>query len=481
MSFVEVSVCSLALAGLQPAGAVSRSNWCAPVAKHLVRTSVKSPTRTSSIRGSCPSLMPLVNVGLSGSGSQQGLTRLVLTLFNLGFLRQTARCVFKPDHRGWAPMSSRLKQARAAKGWSQARLIREIEEHARKRLLSIATPSSLKVYVSEWENGRRKVGTEYATILRALLGLTDAELFTEDEPTQLILAVDGYSELVNRIDDSRAMSPTILATLKNQTELLRSFDRELGGTQLVDQMSAHLETLQETLTFTVLSDERKPLASALSEAATLAAWQALDAGAADRAWRRYELAKTAARDADQTTHLAYAMGEQAYVLVDAGKVDLAVKLVREARQIAERKVSPRLAAWLASAEAEMCALAGDFDGCRRALDQATTALPDQAQDARDPDLPSIFLNSWHLARWRGHSLALIGDDQAISELYGVLDAMNPTFTRAESGLRCDLAQAHQVRGEYAEALEHLRTARLLANRTGSVRYRRRIERLTGQM
>ena len=38
------------------------------------------------------------------------------------------------------------------------------------------------MYVSEWENGRRAVSAEYATVLRALLGLTDAELFGESQP-----------------------------------------------------------------------------------------------------------------------------------------------------------------------------------------------------------------------------------------------------------------------------------------------------------
>ena len=97
---------------------------------------------------------------------------------------------------------------------------------------------------------------------------------------------------------------------------------------------------------------------------------------------------------------------------------------------------------------------------------------------RDPDMPSIFLTEEHLARWRGHSLALAGDEEAVSDLYAALGAMDPTFTRAQAGLHCDLAQAHLTRREYGEAAEHLRSARLLANRTGSIRYRRRVEGLT---
>jgi tetratricopeptide (TPR) repeat protein len=94
---------------------------------------------------------------------------------------------------------------------------------------------------------------------------------------------------------------------------------------------------------------------------------------------------------------------------------------------------------------------------------------------------SIFLNEGHLARWRGNALALIGDHEAVQSLYTALDTADPTFIRASAGLRCDLAQAHMARGEYDQAQEHLRQARLIANRTGSVRQRRRIEQLTQQL
>jgi hypothetical protein len=100
---------------------------------------------------------------------------------------------------------------------------------------------------------------------------------------------------------------------------------------------------------------------------------------------------------------------------------------------------------------------------------------------RDPDLPSIFLTEAHFTRWRGHSLALAGDQQGVSDLYASLGKMDATFTRARTGVHCDLAQAHLMRQEYSEAAEHLRSARLLANRTGSIRYRRRIDGLTYQL
>ena len=52
--------------------------------------------------------------------------------------------------------------------------------------------------------------------------------------------------------------------------------------------------------------------------------------------------------------------------------------------------------------------------------------------------------------------------------------MDATFTRAEAGLRCDLAAALYVTGERDEARRHLARATELAQLTGSARQRRRI-------
>lgn len=371
-------------------------------------------------------------------------------------------------------MDNQLRAARKARGWSQVRLIHEIERYADQHGAHIATTGSLRVYVSEWENGRRPISSDYAAILRAVLGVTDDELFA---PTPEPVTADGYAELVEHIDSAHAVGRTMVDIMTSQTELLRTMDRQLGAAGLVDQVGAHLERLQETLTFAVLPDARRPVARALSEASSMAAWQALDVGAADRAWRHYETSKTAAREADDVLFLAHSMGEQAFVLADAGKPDLAAQLVQEARRVGGSRISGRLAAWLAGAEAELLAHAGRPDEARRALDRAEGLLP-TGRGARDPDLPNVFLNAGHLRRWRGHTLALTGDERAVTELHAALLVMDPTFVRARAGLHCDLAQAHTVRGEHDESRAQLREARLLANRTGSVRHRRRIERLS---
>lgn len=374
---------------------------------------------------------------------------------------------------------SGLRDARKARGWSQERLIREIEQYARRSLTDVASTASLRVYVSEWENGRRPISDRYAAVLRNLLGVTDTELRGVAQKSTIPTA-DGYDDLLSRIDSASSVSASMVQAFNSQTELLRTMDRERGAAGLVDQMTGHLTALEDALNFAVLPSARRPVALALAGASTLAAWQAIDSGAVERAWRHYELAKRAARDAEAPMYLAHAMAEQAYVLCDAGRPALGVDLVRDAQRTVDQSGSPRLRAWLHAAEAELCAHAGMVDDCKRALEAAMEAIPPGTED-RDPDMLSIFLNSAHLARWRGNVLGLLGDAEAVTSLYSALEVMDPTFVRAKAGLHTDLAQAHLSRAEYDDANTHLRQARLLASRTGSVRQRRRVDLLSERL
>lgn len=376
-------------------------------------------------------------------------------------------------------MSAGLRSARTARGWSQERLVREIEQYARRNVTDVASTASLRVYVSEWENGKRTLSDRYAGILRKLLGVTDAEL-RGAVPAPVAASVDGYDELLSRIDAAGSVGESMVQAFNDQTELLRTMDRQRGAAGLVDQMTGHLAALEDALNFAVLPSARRPVALALAGASTLAAWQAIDSGAVERAWRHYELAKRAARDAEAPMYLAHAMAEQAYVLCEAGRPVLGVDLVRDARRTVGQSGSARLRAWLHAAEAEMCAYAGMPDDSRRALDAALATIPAGPED-RDPDMLSIFLNGTHLARWQGNVLAMLGDSDAVTSLYGALEDMDPSFVRARAGLHTDLAHAHLTRAEYDDAHTHLRQARLLAGRTGSVRQRRRVDMLSARL
>jgi len=372
-------------------------------------------------------------------------------------------------------VASQLQAARKARGWAQSRLLVEIEKRRSLMGLSAVSRASLKTYVSEWENGRRAIGEDDRRVLRSIYGLTDRELFGEQPEAHSVLD-DAYVELARRIEESKSVDLGMIDTLARQTELFRSWDRQMGAPSLADQLSAHISTLENALAYTVLPSARRPVARVLSGAATLAGWQALDVGGVDRAWRHYELARRTAAEAESPALMAHAMGEQAYVLVDAGKPELAYELIREAVTSAQGKAPRRVLAWLCAAEAEVAATLRQPDASHDALDRAAASLPG-GDEMRDPEVPGVFLNDTHLTRWRGNVRTLLGEPEAIGELCTALDAMDGTFTRAEGSMRISLAEGYLASDKLNEAREQARLARSLASRTGSLRNRRRLERL----
>jgi hypothetical protein len=125
------------------------------------------------------------------------------------------------------------------------------------------------------------------------------------------------------------------------------------------------------------------------------------------------------------------------------------------------------------------AAVGDQSIALRTMDAAAGTLP---AESNDPTMPYLALNLVHLARWRGSVLAVLGDGQAIDDLNRALDGMGQsTFTRAEAGLRADLAGALIARGDTAEARMHIEHARKLVDIAGSTRQRRRVEQLATKL
>jgi transcriptional regulator with XRE-family HTH domain len=373
-------------------------------------------------------------------------------------------------------MKTRLQSARAARGLKQGHVIAELTRRAGIAGLPIASPSSLQILLSNFENGKRAVNEPYRTLFRAIYGMTDDELFAPVESSEADPELAEYTELAERINSARKIDKTAAGLLAAQTDYLRTMDCRLGAAALVDQMNGHLATVQEALSHAILPSMRRPLASVLADAAALAAWQALDVGAINRAWQHHETARYAALEAQDTVLLAHAMAQQAFVLVDVGEIDSALDLVHEALSEAGTSVPTRFQAWLYAAEAEVLAAASNMNNSLRRFDEATRLLP-TGSAAIDPELPFIVLNAAHLARWRGNALAKLGDETAIDQLNTALAGAGVVSTRAAASLHCDLAHAHLIHGDRDEAKKHAAQGRRLAKQAGSVRQKQRLQRL----
>ncbi|MFC5209235.1 hypothetical protein ACFPM0_22075 [Pseudonocardia sulfidoxydans] len=370
-------------------------------------------------------------------------------------------------------MLSRLAQARAERGWKKARLLHELRAAAARRNETLPKDESLGRTVAAWENQGRAVGDFYRELLCEVYGQSAADLGIAETPApapqpQIDCTATATIPQFSKLDSG------LVGLLRGQTQSIRLLDRRLGGQSIFEQARAHVDNVERLVRYALPGGHRDAAAAELSQAAALAGWQALDLGNLGEAWRLHEIATAAARESGDGAGLAYARAQQAYVLLDSDRSADAHSLIIAARERLDGPVPNSLVAWLHAAEGEALAALGDRDAAFRALDAADAELPDHADDA----LPYLMLDAGHLARWRGHCLARLGETSAIDDLDNALDAMGEgNYGRAEVSLRVDLALAHKARGDRTESHLHAQRAADLAGRTGSARQRRRIDEL----
>ena len=359
------------------------------------------------------------------------------------------------------------------RGWTRARLIRELRTAAATQQQSLPSDESLTRMIREWANGRRGLSDFYADLLSVVFGVPFSSGQADPEPTP----TDGHARYVDQLPEqltaSAAVDDQLIVVFESQTQALRVLDRQLGAVQLLAQTEAHVSHMSGLMRYSLPGSRRAALAAAVAEAAALAGWQALDLGDPLKSWQHHETAKAAALESGNPAILAHVTAQQAYALLDLGRQRDALALVTSADSAKDRGPA-LLRSWLSAAKAEMAAAAGDEVPARQALDDAFRSLP---AEPTDPELPFVVLDDIHLGRWRGHCLARLGADDALNDLSAALSGLDPTFTRAASALHCDLALAHSVRGEHDLAQAEARQADVLAARTGSERQRRRIRSL----
>lgn len=366
-------------------------------------------------------------------------------------------------------MVTSLQGVRRHLGYTAAQVIDLLTRRADALHLPVANKASLKTKLSRWENGKEQPSEIYRRLFREIYGRTNTELGFPDEPEDDPEA----TELRNRLALARTIDQDIIEIFRHQIEHARRIDRRFGALNQLDQLRTQIDQVQQLLTYRT-GPHRPALAGVLTEASTLAGWQALDRAAPGQAWTHYERAKTTAREAESPALLAHATAEQAFVLIDLGETTAALDQLAHARSIPNGNATPLLSAWLAAAHGETLAAAGHADHARRAFDTASDLLP---TDPIDPALPFLFLGDSHLDRWRGNALARLGAPEAIDQLTTALARLPAEFVRARTGLLVDLAYAHAATGNRDATLTHAQQARRLATQIKSDRHQRRLNQL----
>lgn len=366
--------------------------------------------------------------------------------------------------------ATRLQATREQLGYKASRVIELLIQLGRARNIPVMSATSLKTKLSNWENGRAAVSAPYRQLFREIYGRTNEELGFPPEPED-----DDTNELRSRIAVARTVDSDLLDAFRRQVDDTRRIDRQHGAVAALDQLRGSIKHIADLLSHTTMGGHREQLASVLTQASTLAGWEALDRNALAQAWDHYERAKSAAREANSPELLTYSIAEQAFVLLELDEPAHAVDQLTQARELAEHAVPPLLRAWLAAAHGEGLAAIGDRDNALRAYDTANTLLP---ANPTDPALPFVFLGGSHLNRWRGNALARLGETEAIDQLHDALEQSPASFVRARVGLLVDLSCAYAAADDRDAAHQYSRQARQLALQIKSDRQLRRLSKLT---
>lgn len=313
-----------------------------------------------------------------------------------------------------------------------------------------------------------RVHPDTARLLEGIFGTSIETLLSPPTTRRRESAPD--EELRQMLGASARIDESVLNLLHDQLSATRRLDRQLGGIVAHDEVLTKIEQVTCLLSHSLTPTIRERLAALLSELHSLAGWQALDMGNMTAAWQHYDAGTTVATEAADPAFGAHTAAGQAFVLSDLGNTKSAAELLNHARQ-RTNKADRLIRAWLAAAHGEVLAADGQGADSIHAFDAASALLPGDTTTAAGP---YVVLDPVHLARWRGHALARIGEPEAIDVLTFALNQLDPTFTRAETALRVDLATAFAAQREPERSRQHAARAKTLAAEIGSGRQRRRL-------
>lgn len=375
-----------------------------------------------------------------------------------------------------------LRAHRTERGWSQERLARELRRLAQQQGLRLPDVGVLKPQISRWENGRKDPSDIYRPLLRRLFGASDRALgFREprDEgaASESLLVVRGAASatLAAALSRARRVDDDVLAELQTMVDSYRRLDRRFGAGVTSVGLRSLLAQATDLANHSVHPNQQRHIARIAADAATLLGWLALDSDRPQEAWEYFRQGAQSAAEAGDAALRSFALAESAYVQVHLGRHRDAIALLDRADSEGGQSLPPRLRTWLHAARAEISAAAGDLQNARRALDHAHDVPGSEEQEQPIPYVG--YLDEAHLTRWAGSILATAGQPDAVETLTRALAVADPTFVRARAGLLVDLAVAHVFAGDLDAACAAAAEAAQLATETGSIRHRRRLQRL----
>lgn len=274
-------------------------------------------------------------------------------------------------------------------------------------------------------------------------------------------------ELDSLLEEARGLGSDTLQSCHELLDNLRERDRTCGAASTYRHVCSLAKKLDMFRSHSLCSTMRLRLSALQSEVCTLAGWQALDMGKTVQAWGHYERAvEIASPDRRNQDHDMYARVEQAFVLLDLGRIEDALGWLKSIRH---SNGSPAMQLWYWMTLSESYAVAGDVKQCKQSLDRATRFVGVPSQSS-----PNLALARSHLDRWQGRVLALSDDQEAPKLLTQAASEIGKTYTRALYSLYADLALSH-ISNDKHRALRFLEKANKIGRAIESVRIHARCE------
>jgi transcriptional regulator with XRE-family HTH domain len=420
--------------------------------------------------------------------------------------------------RGKSGVNNPLEEIRLSKGWTQYRLVVEIERVAKQLNIPVAQRASLKVQISRWENGG-SVSPKYRQILRHIYRLTDDGLgfatnspelrsikrltpvpFHENWAEAFDLAVEewnldlerrnflagvgyaaaastspalqwllGQPEAIVRSEGGLTVGVAHIESIKEITNTFRKLDNRFGG----GHARASIVRFLANDVAPLVKDGRygpetgAALLSAAAEAMQLAGWMSYDAGGHGVGQRYMTQALRLALAADDSAlgaEILAGLSHQASYLRDSST---AVDLARASQQTARRRGLDALVAEAAVMEAHGHACGGDEAACARALSIAEVTL-DKADRSGDPQWIGYFDEAYLSAKF-GHCFKELGQAKTAQRFARRSLNMNNSYMRGRAFNLALLATAHAQAGEVEAACAVGTEALTLVNDMSSVR------------
>lgn len=285
-------------------------------------------------------------------------------------------------------IGANIRRLREQRGWSQARLAREVCQAAR-----VTGDPVGRQEISRWETGKR-TPREWLPFLAAALGVSVDALKTPQAPAEHPLPTladflpegDPLSPLEART--GRRIGMGTVDDLQQRVHGLRLADDVLAGGDLIRPALRDLRRavkLYRESTHT--SEVGRQLLSQIGELAQIAGWIASDAGQHSEAERIYRIGISAARQAEDHTLAGNIAGSLAYQLSNTGRESEGLTLAQAALNDAGADAPPKARALYLDRVAWAQTKAGGIENgqqAMRALGEAGQALSEGSAGRDSP-------------------------------------------------------------------------------------------------